>query len=99
MLESRIKENILEALRKRGARPVKQYGCIYTEAGMPDLLICYKGRFICMELKRPGEKPTKKQLQVLRSFTRAEATIGIACSVDEAMNILDSIDNFVLTPV
>lgn len=36
-------------------------GGIYTKSGVPDLLICYKGRFIALELKAPNGKVSKLQ--------------------------------------
>lgn len=32
-----------------------------SRRGVPDLLICYKGQFVAIELKIEGEKPTKLQ--------------------------------------
>lgn len=36
-------------------------GGIYTKAGIPDLLICYKGNFIALELKAPNGRVSKLQ--------------------------------------
>ena len=34
-------------------------------AGIPDIIGLYKGRFIAIEVKRPGEKPTMLQYRIL----------------------------------
>lgn len=46
-------ENEIKAeLKKRGAWYLKYWGGgIYTRRGVPDLLVCYKGRFIAIEVK------------------------------------------------
>lgn len=51
-------------------------------SGTPDLLICYRGLFIGMELKRPGEEPSEIQKHRLTQIVRAG---GIACVVTNAV--------------
>lgn len=43
----------------------------HSVAGIPDLLICWQGRFIAIELKRPGESPTPLQLATLAKIRAA----------------------------
>ena len=60
MLEGKFKEKVLKDLRS-----VEQLYVLKTQEmarrGVPDLLICYKGKFIAIELKVDGAKPTKLQ--------------------------------------
>ena len=43
---------IKHELKKRGAWWIKYWGGgVYTRKGVPDLLVCYKGRFIAIEVK------------------------------------------------
>ena len=39
--------------------------------GVPDILMCLAGRFVAIELKREGEKPTKLQEYVLQEIQKA----------------------------
>ncbi|MCH7632934.1 MAG: hypothetical protein IIB59_06950, partial [Planctomycetes bacterium] len=58
------------------------------ERGVPDLLICYLGHFVGMELKIPGEGP--KEIQEYH-LERIAAAGGVGCSVttlDEAKKII-----------
>ena len=58
--ESKFKERVLKDLKK-----VPNLYVLKTQErsrrGVPDLLICHKGKFIAIELKVDGEKPTKLQ--------------------------------------
>lgn len=90
--ESDIRAKIVKALKDRGARPIKYYGCVYTEAGVSDLLVCYRGLFLVIETKKPGESTTVKQDAFIESIHRSEGFGGPASSVDEALEYLDEID-------
>ncbi len=39
----------------------KEHGGQYGTAGIPDILCCYKGRFLAFEVKSATGKPTKLQ--------------------------------------
>lgn len=90
--EREIRAKIVKALKNRGARPIKYYGCVYTEAGVSDLLVCYRGLFLVIETKVPGEVPTVKQKSFIASVHQSEGWGGPACSVEEALEYLDEID-------
>ena len=54
----------------------KNHGNEYVRRGIADLHICYRGHFIAVELKAPGEKPTKQQLAEMLAVTRAGGWAG-----------------------
>lgn len=91
--ESEIRAKIVKAIKARGGRPVKYYGCVYTEAGVSDLLVCYRGLFLVIETKVPGEVPTVKQDAFIDSVHQSEGFGGPACSVEDALAYLDEIDS------
>ena len=90
--ESDIRAKIVKALKNRGARPIKYYGCVYTEAGVSDLLVCYRGLCLVIETKVPGEHTTPKQDAFIESIHQSEGWGGPASSVAEALEYLDEID-------
>ena len=51
---------IVQALRKAGASVIHLH---QLGRGVPDILACFRGRNILMEIKRPGEKPNEKQIE------------------------------------
>ena len=47
-------------LESKGAYVLKYVGGSQTKTGVPDLLVCYKGKFIALETKAPKGDDTKK---------------------------------------
>lgn len=73
MAEEKIFENRIKAyLKNKGAWFIKYWGGgKFTKAGIPDLLICYKGRFIAVEVKAANGKPSDLQLYHLKKIEEA----------------------------
>lgn len=78
-----------EALVKKRVRAVLQaYGVYefspvtggYGKSGVPDIICCYMGKFLAIECKANGGKPTALQL---REMDRIREAGGIAIIVDE----------------
>lgn len=46
-------------------------GAAYTKSGIPDILVCCKGRFMAVEVKAPNGKPSDLQIYNLRQIDRA----------------------------
>ena len=73
--EKAYENEIKEELKKRGAWFVKYWaGAMYTRSGVPDLLVCYKGQFIAIEVK--GDQGTISDLQ-REEMAKIEAAGGI----------------------
>lgn len=53
-MESSIVEKIQRAFTARGIFLVKIHGSAMQQSGIPDLVGCYNGRFIGIEVKQPG---------------------------------------------
>ncbi len=86
--EKAIVNSIMRYLEKLpGCYVVKTHGSIYS-AGQPDLLGCYQGRTLALEVKRPGGKPTPLQLAVLKKWEAAGAIAAVVHSVEEVKEIL-----------
>lgn len=43
----------------------------FQKSGVPDILICHEGRFRAIELKAPGEEPSKLQYAVGKKISTA----------------------------
>ena len=90
--ESKITLRIAGILRARGAWVLKHHVSPYSRAGVPDLLICYRGRFIALEVKVPGKKPTPLQTRELATIRVAGGTAEVVTTVEEAL-IACGLDN------
>src|SRR5690349_7861868 len=87
--EARLSRTIMAALRARGAFVFKIWGNEKMMAGLPDIIGCYRGRFIAVETKMPGGRLSKVQLHVITKLRAAGARVVVAHSVSEALNVLD----------
>lgn len=90
--EYRIVQNIKKLIRARGGWVVKVHGGPYQDAGTPDLLACYKGRFVSIEVKtaRGAARPEQKVAQ--RAITAAGGYAVITHLIGEVADVLDTID-------
>lgn len=88
-LETQITKAIRQVLAHAGARTIKIHGGNYQEDGIADLLVCYEGRFVAIEVKRPGCKPTPLQSAFLESIRRTGGIAFVAFSVDDVVRELD----------
>lgn len=59
--ESAFSRKVQKHLKARGAWVVKFHASAYTPKGIPDLLVCYQGAFIGLELKT-GSKLSEWQI-------------------------------------
>ena len=98
-LEAAVVRRITRVLDDRGAWWVKTTGV--SKVGCPDLLVCYRGCFIAIEVKRSppqslGGKSsyglTSKQKHELRKIRDAGGLAYVAYSEDDAKLILAEVD-------
>lgn len=93
-LESRTSKKIKEAVIARGGFAVKIKGGPDQEKGIPDLLCCYRGRFIAFETKRSeSDEPSPYQQYQMKRITTAGGIAIVIRTVQEATAALDRIDH------
>lgn len=85
--EGELKARIKRWLEKKGAE-VYTFWPVQTGMGKRtvDLLACYRGTFVAIELKRPGKKPTALQERVLDQVADAG---GVSFWCDDFDHFLD----------
>lgn len=54
---------------------------MYATKGVPDFIICYKGRFVAIEAKAPGESTTPNQDTQIEAITSAGGRVFVVSSV------------------
>lgn len=89
--ETLLRGRIIKRLRQE--RPgfwVVLHGSAMQKAGMPDILGCYKGRYVGLEVKTPDNKAgaTQKQAYTLEEITRAGGIAGVISSVEQALDLV-----------
>jgi penicillin-binding protein-related factor A (putative recombinase) len=78
--EGKVKISIKKILRNSGAYFSMPFTGGYGSSGTPDFLVCYKGKFIGIEAKTRGNKPTQLQL---KNLTEIEYAGGLAIVINE----------------
>ena len=69
--ESLVKKQIKAILKNAGAYYAMPIGMGMGNSGVPDFLACHKGRFIAIEAKAKGNKPTALQLKHIQDIKDA----------------------------
>ena len=93
MRESSLTTRILKYLNSLpGCKAEKRHGSQYSEAGAPDINACYRGRSVQIEVKRPGEKPTRIQLKRLREWQEAGAVVGWVTDLEGVKKIIEELE-------
>lgn len=77
-LESAFQKEAIETIESMGGYVIKIHVSAYQSQGEPDLVCCYRGRFIAFELKIDDNKPSALQLEKIKDIKRAG---GIALPV------------------
>lgn len=82
-LEADIVKQIRDILARCGARSIKIHGGNYQEAGISDLLVCLDGKFVAIEVKKPGGKMTLLQEQFQHDIRAAGGIAFVATSAED----------------
>lgn len=92
--EKSIVERIVRYLKRTGAWHYKTHGSQFTRAGVPDLLVCYRGVFIALEAKKPtGGKVTRIQEIEIERIVKAGGHAAVVTDVPEVEAIIALIDD------
>ena len=95
--EAHVQRQALEYLRLRGIPATRHHaGRVRVgrsvlnlgEPGWPDIVACWRGRFLGVEVKRPGEQPGPEQQRVHAELAAAGAIILIVHSMELALKAL-----------
>lgn len=82
----------MDQLEVEGGWWVKIHGSAFQQAGIPDILGCYTGLFIAIEVKCPGEVPTLLQGHCMKLLKKAGARVGVAYNVEDAIKIRNGVE-------
>lgn len=78
--EKKVKDKVKRVLAEHGAYHFMPATHGYGSSGVPDIVACLHGKFIGIECKANGGKPTALQMKNLRELSQAG---GIAILIDE----------------
>lgn len=78
--EVKVKRKVVDILKAAGAYYFYPVTGGFGNSGVPDIVVCYQGRFIGIECKAGKNKPTPLQEQNLERITQAG---GISLVINE----------------
>ena len=88
--EGKVKDKIKKYLKSKNIYFVMPATGGYGSSGVPDILVCHEGKFIAIECKANGNKPTALQTDNLNriSLGGGIATVADEKNVDELIKEL-----------
>lgn len=92
MREKNIENKIKNYLRSEGAYYVKYHGNQYSQVGVPDILACYKGYFIGIEVKNETGKTSPLQDVNLKMINEAGGYGIVARSIKDVELVIQAIN-------
>jgi len=78
--EGKVKDKVKSILKSLGAYYAMPMGTGYGNAGVPDFIVCYEGKFFGIECKAGNGKTTMLQDKNLRDIETAK---GVALVINE----------------
>lgn len=90
--EQQIQSKMTKYLESQGAYAVKVVAA--SKSGVPDILACYRGRFLGIEVKTPRTQGNTSKLQDynLEIIEEAEGYSLVAWEVDQLIDLLQKVD-------
>ncbi len=68
----------------------KEHGGQYGVAGIPDIIVCYRGRFIAFECKVGNKQPTVLQAVTIRKIIKAGGYALVVRTVEEVKQVIEA---------
>lgn len=91
MREKVIENKIKAYLKSIGAYYFKHHGNQFSQVGVPDIIACYKGRFIGIEVKNETGKTSLLQDENLKMINKAGGIGIVARSLEEVKQVIDNL--------
>lgn len=71
---------------------IKFHGTGFSFAGVPDIIGCVRGRMVCFEVKRVGNKPTRIQRHIHERIRNSGGVVAVVHNAAEALTVLEQHD-------
>jgi len=75
LTETDVKRQIKDTLHAVGALPVSIWQGMMSKKGVSDILVCYQGKFVAIEVKKPGWKLPGRQAKSYQHYYRQKEFI------------------------
>lgn len=91
MSETKLKESVLKYLRTNLIYCFKVHGSKFMEPGIPDIVACVNGKFLGIELKRPGAKNEQSEQQQIHE-ANIKTSNGVYLLADSLEEVVETVE-------
>lgn len=84
MSEKTIENSIKRYLDSIGAYYIKTHGSLFSKAGVPDIIACINGKYVAIEVKKPGGIVSELQKANIKLIEQSGGIAFVAYSLEEA---------------
>lgn len=93
MKEKTVENQIKRYLDRLGVWYMKVHGSAFQKAGVPDLIACIGGRFVGIEVKRPGGRVSPLQKLNIEEIQQSGGVAFVAYSVEDVRREIEKLRN------
>lgn len=91
--EAKVKKKVVDVIKKHKAYYFYPVTGGFGRSGIPDIIVCHRGRFVGIECKAGSNKPTPLQLAELDKILKAD---GHALVINETtIEVVDELLTFI----
>ena len=92
MREKTVETKIKDYLFQQGIYHFKVHGSKFMPAGIPEIVCCFKGSFLGIEVIRPGAKNEQSEQQKVheRNIIKSGGTYLLVDSLEEVVRYVES---------
>lgn len=93
MREKAVEDKIKDYLFSKNIYYFKVHGSKFMPAGIPDIVCCVNGRFLGIEVKRPGAKNEQSNQQKIHenNIKKSGGTYLLVDSLSEVVDYVESV--------
>lgn len=91
--ESQLDKKIQKYCKDHNIWQMKVWGSGMQRSGIPDLLICYRGRFVGLETKVGKNKMSELQKYEVRKINESGGYATDCYTYEEFLKVLEDLDN------
>lgn len=94
MIEKSVENKIKKYLFSKGIYHFKVHGSKFMVKGIPDLVCCHKGKFLGIEVKRPGNLSGQSKEQEVheRNILKSGGIYLLVDDVNDVINYIESME-------
>ena len=89
--ETKLQRKVQDYLESLGAYHFKVHGNAYIKSGIPDIISCYKGKFIGIECKVGKNKPSRLQEEHRDMILSAGGIHILAYKLEDVIKIFENL--------